>query len=1038
MTKVSTRVVALATMVGITLAAASTASAALNLPVQSCNYVFTANLKAGMRNAEVRNLQKVLNGYPQTMVAASGAGSVGMETDYFGAATKAAVIKFQNLHMSDVLTPAGLTAGNGNVFSLTRAMLNQICNGSTVPTTPTTPTTSGNVSVMLSANQPTNVLVAGQATARLADFSFTGNGTVTNVKLMRSGVSSNDTLSNVYLFDNGMRIAGPASVSTDGSINFGSTSGLFTVMGSKTLTVRSDIKAGVSGQSVGVTLVGYTVMGSSMATTNVMGTQLPVANVTLLTADFPTGNTASPALTSINAGTVNQTVWSRSLNVSTRIGKLHGLTLKMVGSAPTNSLANVRLIVDGTQVSSGMVDASGYVSFSLASAPLSLITGSHLIEVRGDIVGGANRTFYMVMEQASDIMVEDSQVAGAFVTVTTNSGSNAVNLAGGVVTVLTGTLTVTQDTSFSNSTNLIGGASNVKMAAFKFTSNGEDVKISTLSFMPAITGTTPANNNLANVGLYVNGGQVGSNQTATNGVALTFNNLGTNLLIQSGATVIVEIRGDVMSSTSTAYTAGNVAFNLQSGTNNVQGISSSNLTNSPTQSGQLLTIASTNVSFSSAVGFGASTKAPNTTVKIGSFSFQTGSAEGSVINNVAVTMAGTMIGASQLTNLTVKDGSNLVGTSINNPVNGVNNFSATINVPVNTTKVLDVYADFQAGASTYTATPSMQVTYRGATSNLSANTALVAGVTTTGGVGTIGTGQVTFVPGSSPVAQYVIAGTNNFAIGNFNVKSSNGIGSTVTKMTVTFPANTISGVSVNGGPVQSPTTATTAELTGLNILVPGDNSGINIPMTVNLICATTGVGSGCTGSSTAVVTAQITSLTYENGIGATVITPSAITASHVLVASKPTLAVTSMTSTGFGNGTMQIGTLTISADASGDLELKQIPVNTTVAGAGAITAGSVELRDSAGTAIITNTSGVNGGAQNIVFSTARTLTKGTSETFTVYATFTGVTGAAGTQSATFQLGAKANFLWNDVAGGSSNNTGTSIYGYPTNSQTKTN
>jgi hypothetical protein len=199
------------------------------------------------------------------------------------------------------------------------------------------------------------------------------------------------------------------------------------------------------------------------------------------------------------------------------------------------------------------------------------------------------------------------------------------------------------------------------------------------------------------------------------------------------------------------------------------------------------------------------------------------------------------------------------------------------------------------------------------------------------------------------------------------------------------------------------------------------------------------VGAGCTGSSTAVVTAQITSLTYDNGTGSvTTISPTAITATHVLVASKPTLTVNSMTSTGFGNGTLQIGTLTISADAAGDIELKQIPVNTTVAGAGAITASSVELRDSSGTAIITNTTGVNGGAQNIVFSTPRTITKGTSETFTVYATYTGVTGAAGTQSTTFQLGAKANFLWNDVAGGTSNNTGTSIYGYPTTSQTKTN
>jgi hypothetical protein len=356
---------------------------------------------------------------------------------------------------------------------------------------------------------------------------------------------------------------------------------------------------------------------------------------------------------------------------------------------------------------------------------------------------------------------------------------------------------------------------------------------------------------------------------------------------------------------------------------------------------------------------------------------------------------------------------------------------------MNTTKTLEVYADLGSNASTYTVAPAMQVTYRGAVSNLSSNTASVAGVTTTGGVGAIIAGGVTFVPGSSPVGQYVIAGTQNLAIGNFNIKANTGIGSTVRDITVTVPANTISGVTVNGKYQQ--VTGTTAVVTDVNIAVPGDNSGINVPMTVNLICATTGVGAGCTGSSTAVVTAQITSLTYDNGTGSvTTISPTAITATHVLVASKPTLTLNSMTSTGFGNGTLQIGTLTISADTAGDVELKQIPVNTTVAGAGAITAGSVELRDSSGTAILVNTTGVNGGAQNIVFSTPRTITKGTSETFTVYATYTGVTGAAGTQSTTFQLGAKASFLWNDVAGGSSNNTGTAIFGYPTTSQSKTN
>ena len=690
-----------------------------------------------------------------------------------------------------------------------------------------------------------------------------------------------------------------------------------------------------------------------------------------------------------------------------------------------------------------MVATDGYVYFDTSAAPVNLTTGSHTFDVRADVVAGANRNFYIVMEQASDLRLEDSQVAGAFVTPTTNGGSSAVNLVGGTVTINNGTLTITQDTSFNTTTTLVGGATNVKMAAFKFTSYGEDVKVTSLTFTPSLTGMSPANNNLANVGLYVNGGQVGSNQTATHSTALTYNNLGTNLLVPAGQTVIVELRGDIMSSTSTNYTAGTVKFDLAAGTSNVQGISSSNVTFNSAQTGQSLTVASTNVSFSSVVGFGASVKAPNQTVKIGSYSFVTGSAEGANINNVAVTLAGSMVSGNQLTNLKVMDGSNPVGTLIGTPIVGVNNFSANINVPVNTTKTLDIWADFQSGASGATVTPSMQVTYRGAVSNLSSVTSNVAGVQTTAGVGTIVAGGVTFAPGSSPVAQYVVAGQSNFAVGNFNIKSHNGIASKVTKMTVTVPANTISGVTVNGK-YQSLTTATTAAIDfGSNFIsVPGDASGVNVPVKIDLICSNSASSSGCTGSSTAVVTAQITSVTYDDGTGAvTTITPSAITPNHILVASKPVVTVNQVSTNGLSNANIKLGEVTISADAAADVSIAQLPV--TIATTTGISLASVMLKDASGSTVIVGTSGTNGTtvltqSGNFVFSTPRIITKGTSETYAIYGTVSGVSGNAGTASVTFSMGAAASFLWNDIQGGSSNNTGTAIYGYPTNTQTKTN
>ena len=172
-------------------------------------------------------------------------------------------------------------------------------------------------------------------------------------------------------------------------------------------------------------------------------------------------------------------------------------------------------------------------------------------------------------------------------------------MVGGLVTIQGGNFTVTQDTSISNITTLVGGATNQTLAKWKFSSYGEDVKVLTLGFTPTITGT---GNTLTNVGLYVNGGQVRSNQTATNAATLTYSDLGTNVLIPAGQVVNVELRGDLVTSTGTVYTTGTVKFDIVSNSTGAQGMSSQNITAVPSSSGQNFTIGGSNVNFALAAG----------------------------------------------------------------------------------------------------------------------------------------------------------------------------------------------------------------------------------------------------------------------------------------------------------------------------------------------------------------------------------------------------------------------------------------------------
>lgn len=104
-----------------------------------CPYTWTRDLAQGATGADVMKLQQFLNADADTRVAAEGAGSVGMETEYYGPATAAAVSKMQVKYRAEILSPANLVNPTGYFGPSSRAKANAVC--VVAPTTPTTPTT---------------------------------------------------------------------------------------------------------------------------------------------------------------------------------------------------------------------------------------------------------------------------------------------------------------------------------------------------------------------------------------------------------------------------------------------------------------------------------------------------------------------------------------------------------------------------------------------------------------------------------------------------------------------------------------------------------------------------------------------------------------------------------------------------------------------------------------------------------------------------------------------------------------------------------
>jgi hypothetical protein len=960
--------------------------------------------------------------------------------------------------------PAGCTSTIG--FSPTTGMP---CSGGS---SNNNNTQTGPVSAMVATTNPaSSVIVIGQATANLAQFTFTGSGTVNSVTLKRSGISDQNTLSNVYLYDGAARLTDGYSFNSNGEIMMNNLG--LAVNGSRTVSVMADVSSSAtSGQTIAVSLTSFTA-GTTANTVTLSGNTMSVASgSTLASAAFLAANTATG--TSVQSGAASFEFWNQSVQINTRSLWLKGANFRMVGSAPSDAISNIKLYVDGVDTGKvatvTSITGSNYAVFDFMSAPIALTTGSHTLSLRGNVDKGSSRTVQFSLQQAADLMIMDPQVGVNVAVSATAPGT--IPSSGGNVTISTGTVTASNDSAFNAMTNITGGASNTVIGKYKVRAYGEDVKVTSLQVLPKVVNATAGGNStdgtgvctgtcgLQNVTVYFNGSQVGTqtaswSPTATplTSTAYITLNLGSQMIIPAGTDSTIEVRADLRTTGGTNYTAGTVSANLVIGSSNAQGQSSYSTIGTPAVPGKTLSVQTGTLALSRNPGYASQNLNPNTTgAKIGSFVLQNQSTSESIrVTNLSLSVAyGAGTSSSNLSALRTSETSGNGATPVQPATaaastSGVNTFSVDFTIAPGAVKTLDIFADVSDDAgATATVIPTLTVTSIGATSNVSATSLATTGQTIAFRTGTLATPTV--ATSSSTIAQLIAAATSGATDGSkavYNFTSSNAA-STITELTFTVTATTATSVRV--GSVSAPVVGGTAYLTGLSINVPQGGSGTNVDVFVSY----PEVGTSGLASAT---TSALTLTTIKSTSGNTTATASVSVAAPTmtLVGSMPSYTITDSSDT-LVNGSVKVMEVTVTANAKGDIKIGSLPV--TVTSTGVATVGSstdnIVVKDTSGATIATRnaTFAVTAGASAtgiICFDTAVAacasgqavangylIPAGTSKTFRVYVTAATVAGAVNTTSLSAKLGAASSATYYDVAGGStSTQAGTLIYNYPT-------
>ncbi|MEI6346247.1 MAG: peptidoglycan-binding protein [bacterium] len=967
------------------------------MSAQAATYTFSANLKLGSNSADVANLQRVLNASADTMVSASGAGAPGSESTYFGAKTRAAVIKFQ---IKNSIVPAV-----GFVGPVTKAALNKIGNVSVVTPTPGTKPVAGAALTVAAATQPANSL-APQSASRVPFTKVTltagsSDVSVSGVTVERAGLAQDAVFSGIVLLDeNGIQIGIAKTLNSNHQAVLGEA---FVVKAgtTRTLTVAGNMNSSLSsyaGQVVSLNVV-------SINTSGTVSGSLPVSGAAhTINASLSLGS-ASLAVSSLDPNT------SATKEIGTSAYKFAGIRVtagsvekirlwsvrfNQTGSVSANDLANLVVNVDGTDYPTTISTDGKYFTATFGSGIVVDKGFAKEVYLKGDIIGSgaAARTVKFDLYKNTDMYISGETYGYGIIgsPSSTGSASDATSefttgtpfYDGSLVTISAGSATTIAKANTVVAQNVAVNVPNQVLGGFETDFKGEPVSVQSLSITVSTSSVTGSYGLLTSVSIVDQNGSVvaGPVDASGSGATLSF----TDTITFPVGKMIYTIKGKIASTVNngTIYTLSTTP----SGWSNITG----------QITGNTITLSQGNFSMnqmtvkSAALAIGVSTSPSIQTVVAGSqdvvfanYQFDASqSGEDVRFSSVPLTLTKSSGAYTDLTNCKLWDGSTSLttGSNVVNPTvahAGAETFTldSTLTIPKGAVKTISLSCNIGSGASGVykwgnTAANISALSVTGVTSS---NSVTVGGSASLGQYQTVGSAAlVVAADASTPSYKLASAGSNGITVGVLKFTATNDainlerVGLKLTNSASSSPSNLVSVTLFDGatavGTAQFVGSNTVATSTLSSTVVVPKNSDKILTIKVNLADITntgSGTGDGTEGAMIAVDNNASTDVggTRGTGVGSgSTINATGSTAFDGVRVFKsyPTFSQDSLSATGVSDG--KLLRFKVTADSKGSISINKFTL--TVATTSGVTVTGINVYGYEDAAYSQAVSGVQG------------------------------------------------------------------------------